>query len=73
MPKRGPRAFDVFYESLLETHNSDAADFLRPDLRGNHPQNSGAGARGHAIPQAPVDLPEGLYTYLFIDRVFGFC
>lgn len=58
VPKRGPTAFNIFYESLIESSNDNAADILRPDLQGTHPHYGGGGERGYAIPQDEVDLPQ---------------
>lgn len=64
VPKRGPTAFNIFYEGLIDTGNDTAADILRPELRGSHPHHGGAGERGIAIPQDDVDLPQGLFIHV---------
>ena len=60
MPKRGPEAFDKFYEALLQTDNGPVADLLRPELaatRGPTP-----GRTGFALVVQETELPAGKET-----------
>lgn len=55
VPKRGPEAFDKFYEALLQTDNGPVADLLRPELaatRGPTP-----GRTGFALVVQETELP----------------
>ncbi|PVD35335.1 hypothetical protein C0Q70_02295 [Pomacea canaliculata] len=36
LPRRGPEAFDAFYDVLIEQEEFDAADYLKPELKGQH-------------------------------------
>lgn len=61
IPKRGPLAFDKFYEAILESANEHIADVLKPELKGLHPYTGGGGERGYAPEQADMDLPESRF------------
>ena len=67
VPKRGPEAFDKFYEALLLTNNGTVADMLKPELAATRPRDSGQ--IGYAAVPQETELPASmcfLDVFLFV-------
>lgn len=63
LPKRGPEAFDAFYDVLIEQGEFEAADVLKPELRDKHkalsPPHPAVGIQETAVSLIiDDDLPE---------------
>ncbi|KAL4221023.1 Caspase 9 [Mactra antiquata] len=58
IPRRGPRAYNVFYECLMDSMNDTVAQILREKYTGTNPNGLENGTSGSVMPPQPDDLPE---------------